>query len=711
MNAGTAATEPAPAGWFLKLPDQTVYGPVPLGTLREWAADRRIAPGYEISTDRAEWRLASSLPELNMAWLVEQADGTSYGPLHINAVLEFIREGKVGAADRMRHAATGETGTALEILARLYVAAVSPVAPAAAAGPADDTELRREVEAQQARAAELEQRMARLAGEGDTRLQELEARGRELLRLQEELAARDAQWGQRLEDLNRLVAAGRTAQTEAEQERAAEAARRAGAERDRETLRHDAEDLRRQVQELAQEREAVGAELAADRARNAALLKSLQQHEAELLTQVAALAGEKDEAAKRLEGAQNRIQALEQQLREMAEQSARKAADWERQSGDWAQQLAAQRTATEQASAETTRLKAEAETLGARLAQADTYIQSSRTDNDRMRVESVTLTRRLAEEQAGHERTRVRAAETENQLAVKLRKLEETCAQAMAETEQARVTVGQHEERLRAAEKEWRTQEDLLKKRLKRLYKDHAVGAPPARRGPEPKPEPAAPPEPEPINWLDPSPRRGVRAEEPAAAAPSQDEELRNRIRRQQIELTEADAVMEDLRRELDERKQAYEDLRRETEGRDQRLREQVARLEKDKEDATQLIERAMEEVEQREAQVRLLNRRFEARVAADAAAGAATGKTLDADAWESGGERGAAGAQSAGGRGPQSRPEPDGARASRNQTDVLAGLEAQAQAELREWRRKQEQQEDSPLARMKSWLRRKSTP
>ena len=57
--------------WFVKGDDGAVSGPQPLATLRAWAREGRIVPGYEISEDGHSWIAAETVPDLEMIWKVE----------------------------------------------------------------------------------------------------------------------------------------------------------------------------------------------------------------------------------------------------------------------------------------------------------------------------------------------------------------------------------------------------------------------------------------------------------------------------------------------------------------------------------------------------------------------------------------------------------------------------------------------------------------
>ena len=46
-------------GWYLKLNDGSVVGPVDTAALCGWAVDGRVGPGSEISKDKRDWLAAS----------------------------------------------------------------------------------------------------------------------------------------------------------------------------------------------------------------------------------------------------------------------------------------------------------------------------------------------------------------------------------------------------------------------------------------------------------------------------------------------------------------------------------------------------------------------------------------------------------------------------------------------------------------------------
>jgi len=94
--------------WFLKKPNGAVYGPVELAQLQRWAGDGRVAPGDLLSPDQQAWRPAPDVPELEMVWEVELPDGTFYGPIHLLATGDLIRDGTVASASRVINRHNGE---------------------------------------------------------------------------------------------------------------------------------------------------------------------------------------------------------------------------------------------------------------------------------------------------------------------------------------------------------------------------------------------------------------------------------------------------------------------------------------------------------------------------------------------------------------------------------------------------------------------------
>jgi chromosome segregation ATPase len=108
------ATGPVP--WYLKLDDESVFGPVPAPTLYDWAAQCRIGPDHQLSKDQKTWVAAKDVPYLKMEWAVELVDGGSYGPINMFAVHHLISDGAVAADAKLQNEVTSEAWTADKLL-------------------------------------------------------------------------------------------------------------------------------------------------------------------------------------------------------------------------------------------------------------------------------------------------------------------------------------------------------------------------------------------------------------------------------------------------------------------------------------------------------------------------------------------------------------------------------------------------------------------
>ncbi|MBN1557908.1 MAG: hypothetical protein JW951_07160 [Lentisphaerae bacterium] len=109
---------PGPAGrtWFLRLDDGSLYGPADLDRLVDWAAQCRIGPEHEVSTDKTRWIKATEVPELGLEWDVTLADGAAYGPVNLFAVRDLIADNSVSAESSIVNRHSGETWPAGRVL-------------------------------------------------------------------------------------------------------------------------------------------------------------------------------------------------------------------------------------------------------------------------------------------------------------------------------------------------------------------------------------------------------------------------------------------------------------------------------------------------------------------------------------------------------------------------------------------------------------------
>jgi hypothetical protein len=108
--------------WYLKRSGGGVYGPVDLAVLETWATDGRVAPEDQLSEDQQSWIPAHERPELAMDWVVDLNGGSSYGPLHLLALRDFLQDGAISRRSRITHKQSGESTTVSEALVPVIMA-------------------------------------------------------------------------------------------------------------------------------------------------------------------------------------------------------------------------------------------------------------------------------------------------------------------------------------------------------------------------------------------------------------------------------------------------------------------------------------------------------------------------------------------------------------------------------------------------------------
>lgn len=101
---------------FLKKSSGEVYGPVSVDDLVYWATEGRVSPDDQVSDDRTHWQPAPALPELSMEWLITLPDGAPYGPIHLHALDEMVRDSLVDPSSTISHKDSGETFVLSEAL-------------------------------------------------------------------------------------------------------------------------------------------------------------------------------------------------------------------------------------------------------------------------------------------------------------------------------------------------------------------------------------------------------------------------------------------------------------------------------------------------------------------------------------------------------------------------------------------------------------------
>jgi hypothetical protein len=102
--------EEAPMLWRVKkAPDDSIYGPVDVETLKEWANSAQIAPEDMVDESDDNWRRAPELDFLEMLWLVKLPGGEIYGPTTVGTLREFINEGLVTEKTLATHGKTHQS--------------------------------------------------------------------------------------------------------------------------------------------------------------------------------------------------------------------------------------------------------------------------------------------------------------------------------------------------------------------------------------------------------------------------------------------------------------------------------------------------------------------------------------------------------------------------------------------------------------------------
>lgn len=83
--------------WKIRDAAGNFFGPATMETLQKWARDGRLSAEQSISCDGEFWQPVDAFPELGMNWAAELAPGKFFGPVHQDAMKEFIRSGDVPA--------------------------------------------------------------------------------------------------------------------------------------------------------------------------------------------------------------------------------------------------------------------------------------------------------------------------------------------------------------------------------------------------------------------------------------------------------------------------------------------------------------------------------------------------------------------------------------------------------------------------------------
>lgn len=108
--------------WYLlKNDDGTIFGPIGLEQLKQWATEAQISPLDRISTDQQNWMRAPMMPELGLDYLVEVSPDQYYGPTTLGAVREFLQMGEINSETQITNCKDGSI-TALKNIPELQIA-------------------------------------------------------------------------------------------------------------------------------------------------------------------------------------------------------------------------------------------------------------------------------------------------------------------------------------------------------------------------------------------------------------------------------------------------------------------------------------------------------------------------------------------------------------------------------------------------------------
>jgi ribosomal protein L19E len=100
----------APMLWRVKkLPDNAIYGPVDANTLKEWANSAQISPQDHVDVSDENWKPAPEIAFLEMLWTVTLPDDEVYGPTTLGTLREFIHEGLISEKTLATHINTKQS--------------------------------------------------------------------------------------------------------------------------------------------------------------------------------------------------------------------------------------------------------------------------------------------------------------------------------------------------------------------------------------------------------------------------------------------------------------------------------------------------------------------------------------------------------------------------------------------------------------------------
>ena len=100
--------------WYLRILDKSIFGPVDLETLCDWANQARIIPGHHISSDQTNWIAVETVQEFHMIWQVTMKNGDTYGPVNISLLKNWVQDDIIDATASIKNISTGNSSTVIK---------------------------------------------------------------------------------------------------------------------------------------------------------------------------------------------------------------------------------------------------------------------------------------------------------------------------------------------------------------------------------------------------------------------------------------------------------------------------------------------------------------------------------------------------------------------------------------------------------------------
>lgn len=99
--------------WYLRILDKTIFGPVDLETLCNWANQARIIPGHHVSSDKTKWVPVETIKGFHMNWQVTMRNGDIYGPINISLLKNLVKDDIIDSTASLTNTLTGKTDTVI----------------------------------------------------------------------------------------------------------------------------------------------------------------------------------------------------------------------------------------------------------------------------------------------------------------------------------------------------------------------------------------------------------------------------------------------------------------------------------------------------------------------------------------------------------------------------------------------------------------------